>query len=237
MKLSALLALAGAVTLAVGANADSNVNKSINYNLINFSANATQKVENDEINATMSKTIQHKSSTEVAKRITETLNQATTIAKKYPSVKVSTGSQSTYPEYDKNQKISGWTGTASLYLQSSDTLAVSQLIADLQSFMQLNGLDFSVSEAKQKAITQSLMIDASKAFQQQAQALLPAWNATGYQLVSLDFNQGGGYNNYSSRKYAMAMPQVVDASVASQNFEVGETSITVTANGVIQLVK
>ncbi len=104
--------------------------------------------------------------------------------------------------------------------------------------MQLDGLDFSVSEAKQKTVNQALMSEASKNFQQQAQNLLPAWNAKGYQLVSLDFNEVGGYQRYS-KSYALAMPQmaVVDASMPSQDFQTGESTITVTANGVIQLIK
>ncbi|ELA08458.1 hypothetical protein MOMA_07851 [Moraxella macacae 0408225] len=239
MKLSALWALAGLMTLTINANAHNNAHSHASkpeHNLIGFSTNATQKVENDEVHATMSKSIWHKSSAEVAKRITETLNQAMMIAKKYPSVTVNTGSQSTYPEYDKNQKISGWTGRATLQLKSSDTVAVSQLIADLQNFMQLSGLDFSVSESKQKAITQTLMIDASKAFQQQAKNLLPVWNATDYQLVSLDFTQGSGHN-YASYSKELAMPVATDVSIPTQNFAVGESTISVTANGVIQLVK
>lgn len=232
-----LLTLAIA-TLAMTAHANTANNNPINYNLINFSANASQKVENDQVNATMTKTLQNKSNVELAKRITETLNQANIIAKKYPNVKVATGNQNTYPQYDKNQKIIGWQGNASLNLQSNDTVATSQLIAELQNIMQLDGLDFSVSEAKQKTVNQALMSEASKNFQQQAQNLLPAWNAKGYQLVSLDFNEVGGYQRYS-KSYALAMPQmaVVDASMPSQDFQTGESTITVTANGVIQLIK
>lgn len=232
-----IILTAGLTAMSAGAYA---VPKSgeINYNLINFSASASQKIENDEINATMTKNLQNKSHTELAKRITETLNQANILAKKYPTIKVSTGNQSTYPQYDKNQKISGWQGSASLNLQSNDTVATSQLIAELQNIMQLEDLSFSVSESKQKSVKQALMLEASKNFQQQAIALLPVWNAKNYELVSLDFNGGDGYSAYRKSIRVSPMMAVAEASaMPAQDFQAGETTISVTANGVIQLVK
>lgn len=231
------LLMTGLMSLALNANAVPNAGQ-LNYNLVNFSTQVSQKVENDEVNATLAKTLQNKSHTELAKRITETLNQANLIAKKYPTVKVATGNQSTYPQYDKNSKINGWQGSASLNLQSNDTVAMSQLIAELQNFMQLEDLGFSVSEGKQKSVKQALMLEASKSFQQQANALLPAWNAKGYELVSLDFNGGDGYSSYRKSSMRLQSFAVAEASsMPSQDFQTGDTTITVTANGVIQLLK
>lgn len=211
--------------------------QSMQYGLINFSASANRKVDNDQINATMTKTVQHKSSAEVANQINLTLNQALQIAKKYPQVQVSTGNQNTYPQYDKNQKISDWTGSASLTLKSTDSVMASKLIADLQSTMTLDGLNFSVSDNTRKRIEQELMVEASKNFQNQATALLPAWQARDYQLVSLDFNQGGGYSPMPVMYSRMVNAESGSAKVADQQFQAGESTITVTANGVVQLVR
>lgn len=211
--------------------------QTMQYGLLNFSASASRKVENDQINATLTKTVQNKSSAEVANQINLTLNQALQIAKKYPQVKVNTGNQNTYPQYDKNQKIIGWTGSASLTLKSTDSVAASKLIAELQSTMNLDGLDFSVSDDTRKKIEQALMVEASQNFQNQANALLPVWQARDYQLVSLDFNQGGNYRPMPVM-YASMRNEVAGApKVADQDFQAGESTITVTANGVVQLVR
>lgn len=216
--------------------ANSSMTHTLNYGLLNFAASASKKVSNDQINATLSKTVQNKSSSEVANQIATTLNQAVAIAKKYPQVQVSTGNQATYPQYDKNQKIIGWTGNASLNLKSTDTVAASKLIAELQSFMTVDGLDFSVSDAARKATEQELMMEASKNFQRQAQTLMPVWGAKGYQLVSLEFSQGGDYR--APRAYgSVMMLEAASAKVADQNFQAGDSTITVTANGTVQLVK
>ena len=75
--------------------ANSSMTNTLNYGLLNFAASASKKVSNDQINATLSKTVQNKSSSEVANQIATTLNQAVAIAKKYPQVQVSTGNQAT----------------------------------------------------------------------------------------------------------------------------------------------
>lgn len=211
-------------------------NNTLQYGLVSFAASASRKVANDQINASLSKTAQNKSSAEVQNQIATTLNQAMAIARKYPQVQVTSGNQATYPQYDKNQKIIGWTGNATLNLKSTDTVAASKLIADLQAFMTMDNLVFTVSDAKRKEVEQALMVDASRNFQQQATALLPAWGAQSYQLVNVEFNQG---NDYYPRARVMPMMAAakMENAVADQDFQAGDTSITVTVNGTVQLVR
>ncbi|MFP3366434.1 SIMPL domain-containing protein, partial [Pseudoalteromonas sp. SIMBA_148] len=84
---------------------------------------------------------------------------------------MSTGQQRTYPRYDKNDKIIGWTGQANIDLKSTDFSATSQLIADLQETLVMDNLNFGVSDTKKDALEQKLMTEASRAFQQQAKSL------------------------------------------------------------------
>lgn len=211
-------------------------NHTLNYGLVSFATSASRKVANDQINASLSKTVQNKSSAEAQNQIATTLNQAMAIARKYPQVQVTSGNQATYPQYDKNQKIIGWTGNAALNLKSTDTVVASKLIADLQAFMTMDNLDFTVSDAKRKEVEQALMADASRNFQQQAAALLPAWGAQSYQLVNVEFNQG---NDYYPRARVMPMMAAakMENTVADQDFQAGDTNITVTINGTVQLVR
>lgn len=236
LAIATLLPLTTLSATAATYPANTTMTNTLNYGLLNFVASASKKVSNDQINASLNKTVQSKSSSDVANQIATTLNQAVAIAKRYPQVQVSTGNQNTYPQYDKNQKIIGWTGTASLNLKSTDSVAASKLIAELQNFMTLNGLDFSVSDATRKATEQELMVEASKNFQRQAQTLLPVWGARDYQLVNLEFNQGGDYR--APRAYGgVMMLEATSAKVADQDFQAGDSTLTVTANGTVQLIK
>ena len=80
------------------------------------------------------------------------------------------------------------------------------------------------------------MTEASRAFQQQAKNLTRAWNARGYRVVTVNLNTG---NNYPRPMYgSMNMKaEAADASVPSQSFESGNSTISVTANGTIELTK
>lgn len=206
------------------------------YDQLTFQTEVKEEVQNDEVRATMYKKAQASDAKTLATTLNTSINNAMKIAKRYPSVTVSTGQQRTYPRYDKNDKIIGWTGQASIDLKSTDFVATSQLIADLQQTLVMENLNFGVSDAKKDALEQKLMTDASRAFQQQAKNLTRAWDARGYRVVTVNLNTNN--NNYPRPMYSMRAESVaMDSAVPNQNFESGNSTISVTANGTIELSK
>lgn len=205
------------------------------YDQLTFQTEVKEEVQNDEVRASLYKKAQATDSKTLATTLNTAVNNAVRIAKRYPSVTVSTGQQTTYPRYDKNDKIIGWTGQANIDLKSTDFAATSQLIADLQETLVMDNLAFGVSDTKKDALEQKMMTEASRAFQQQAKNLTRAWDARGYRVVSVNLNTG---NNYPRPMYgAMMKTASADESVPSQNFESGNSTISVTANGTIELTK
>ena len=206
------------------------------YDQLTFQTEVKEEVQKDEVRATMYKKAQASDAKTLATTLNTSINNAMKIAKRYPSVTVSTGQQRTYPRYDKNDKIIGWTGQASIDLKSTDFVATSQLIADLQQTLVMENLNFGVSDAKKDALEQKLMTEASRAFQQQAKNLTRAWDARGYRVVTVNLNTNN--NNYPRPMYSMrAESAAMDSAVPSQNFESGNSTISVTANGTIELTK
>jgi predicted secreted protein len=206
------------------------------YDQLTFQTEVKEEIQNDEVRASLYKKAQAADSKTLATTLNTAINNAMKIAKRYPSVTVSTGQQRTYPRYDKNDKIIGWTGQANIDLKSTDFAATSQLIADLQETLVMDNLNFGVSDTKKDTLEQKLMTDASRAFQQQAKNLTRAWDARGYRVVSVNLNTGSNYPRpmYSSMNMKAG---VADESVPSQNFESGNSTISVTANGTIELNK
>lgn len=205
------------------------------YNQLTFTSEVKSEVANDEVRASLYKKVQANDAKTLARQLNTAINAATTIAKRYPTVTVSTGQQRTYPRYDKNDKIIGWTGQANLDLKSTDFTAASQLIADLQETLVMDSLTFGVSEAKKDELERQLMSRASRAFQDQAQSLTAAWGAKGYRVINVNLNTG---QNYPRPVYgAMMKAEVISDSVPPQNFESGDSTITVSANGTIEMVK
>ncbi len=94
----------------------------------------------NEINTIHFWEIKEKAQVQIIKQITHASLLFNTIEEKVCTIKSAESSEIVHnltiylPDYDKNQKIIGWTGTASLNLKSTDTVAASKLIAELQSF-------------------------------------------------------------------------------------------------------
>lgn len=221
---------AGLFALSATANAEPT-----GYNQISFTSEVKTEVDNDEVQATMSKKAQAKDAKRLATTLNSAMNNAMKVAKRYPTVTVTTGQNSTYPSYDKNGKINGWTGQASINIKSTDLEATSELIANLQEDLVLGNLSFGVSETRQDEVEKQMLVKASKAFQQQAKTLTSAWGASGYNVVNVQLNTGSTY--YQPMRESGMYAMKASADVPAQEFESGNSTITVTANGTIELVK
>ena len=205
----------------------------INYNIANIQAESSRDVSNDEMYAVLYIEQSNKQPAQLASQINSLMNKALAIAKKYPSVKTNTGSQSSYPVYDNdNKKLKEWRSRAEIQIKSTDFQAASQLISELQQDFQTQSINFSVSENQRKKVENELLVEASKNFQQRAQSLAEAWNKNGYHLVNINLNTNTQYQapivmRAASAKFAMD-------SIPEQHVASGETKIVVNANGTIQ---
>lgn len=221
--------------LILGASTVSIADDAMKYNILNFQAEATRQVSNDEMHAILFIEKSHKQPAELSAQITQLMNQALNIAKKYPQVKVETGSQTTYPVYDNDStKLKEWRGRAEINIESTDFKAASQLVSELQQNFQTQSINFTVSDAQRKKVENELMTEASKNFQQRAQILSQAWNKSSYNLVSLNFNTNNSYPQPVMMRASMAKFSGAEAA-DSQNMAAGESKITVNANGSIQI--
>ncbi len=208
--------------------------ESLNYQIINLQAEASREMSNDEMQAILFIEKSNRQPAELAAQMNQLMSQAIQTARKYPQVKVKTGSQSTYPIYDTdNRKLKEWRGRAEIQINSQDFKAASQLISELQQNFQTESISFSVSDQQRKTVENELMIEASKNFQQRAQAVSKAWNKNQYTLVNLNLNT----NNYFPQPMVRSsMSKLASAeAMPVQDMSAGESKISVSANGSIQL--
>lgn len=204
-----------------------------NNGLINFDVSTKRQVANDEAVARLTKTAQAKTAKALANEITPAINQALSIAKQYPNIKVESSYQNSYPTYDNNGKIKGFTGSSSLSLTSNNTEELSELIGKLQPILVLDDLNFRVSDELRRQVENELMIEATHQFQNKARTLTSAWGAKDYKLINAQMNSS---NNFK-RSYGIAMMDAVAESVAAApQFEAGDSDINYTINGQIALI-
>ena len=208
--------------------------EALNYNIANVQADATRQVSNDEMHAVLYIEKSNKQPAELSAQITQLMNQAMLLSKKYPQVKVETGSQSTYPVYDNdNQKLKEWRGRAEVEIESKDFKAASQLISELQQSFQTQSINFTVSDEQRKKVENELIIEASKNFQQRAQLLSQAWGKAAYNLVNVNINTSSSYPQPIMMRQSVA--KFASAEMApAQDVAAGQSKITVNANGTIQ---
>ncbi len=226
--------LALALTTAISAPAFAQDNHVLNYNVLNIQAEASRKISNDEMTAVLYIEKTNKQPAQLSSEINQLMTQAVNTAKKYTQIKVETGSQSTYPIYDNdNRKVKEWRGRAEIRLESKDFKAASQLISELQQNFQTQSINFNISDSQRKKVENELMIEASKNFQQRAKSLAQAWNKPSYQLINLNLNTNS-YSNRAVPRMAMLKASSADA-MPEQEMASGESQITVNANGSIQL--
>lgn len=231
MRLLTVSAVLLSLVTATNVFADDNT---LNYNIANVQADATRQVSNDEMHATLFVEKNHKQPAELSTQITQLMNQAIALGKKYPTVKLKTGSQTTYPIYDNdNQKLKEWRGRAEVQIESKDFKAASQLIGELQQSFQTASINFTVSDEQRSKVENELIAEASKNFQQRAQLLAQAWNKSGYNLVSINLNTSNFYPQPMMMRASMAKMEMAD-SAPVQDVSAGESKITVSANGSVQ---
>lgn len=229
LQKTAVIAALGLMTSLAHAN-------EARYNQVSFDVNVTAKVANDQLSATLTKSADHTNAKTLANTLNTTTNQALTIAKKYPDVKVTTGRHNTYPRYDNKGKMNGFTGSASINIESQNFEQASELIAELQSIMTLENLNFSVSDATKRAAENDLKTQVIKRFGEEADSISQAFGANGYKIVSVQLNNNSGsYSIVPMMAYGMTKEAAAD--VAQPRFESGDSSLAYTANGTIELNK
>lgn len=220
--------LFGLLSLPVWAHAESEP-----YNRVDFQVEAAREVANDLLVAGMSIEVQDKQPARVAQQINTALNDALKKAAAFGNVKVTSGGQNTYPVYGKNNQVDAWRGHADIRLESRDFKAAGELIMQLQSTLQLTGLDFDLAPDTRAQNESDLIAEAIKAFQRRADTIRAAVGARSYKNVHFSISSG------MPRPYAKttmrAAPMAVDAGIPEPEFAGGDTRMAVQVSGTIEL--
>jgi len=204
------------------------------YNRVDFQVEAAREVANDLLIATLNADIQDPLPAEVARKLNTTLNDALKHAAAFSSVKTSSGNQNTYPVYGKNNQIIGWRGHGQIRLESRDFKAAGELIMQLQSTLQLGGVEFTVAPDSRLQIENSLITEAIKTFQNRAEAIRGAVGASAYKTVHFSINNSGTPPHYPMQM--MRGAAVMDSAIPAPEFTGGESRMTIQINGTIELL-
>lgn len=204
------------------------------HRIITLQAETSREVQNDQMQATLYTELNNANPAALAKESAQIINHAMDLAKAYSTVRVSNGTQSTYPIYNDKNKLTGWRGRAEIQLKTTDFKAGSELIAQLQSSMQLEAVNFSVSTEQRLNVENELLTEITTIFRKNAAQVQQAWGASKYDLVNMNISN----SNDQPRPYPMMMRAAkfeASDAVPAQTVQSGNSLIRTVANGSIQL--
>lgn len=202
------------------------------YNRVDFNVEASREVQNDLLVAHMTIDVEDKLPANVAQKISVALNGALKKAERFSNVKTTSGNQNTYPTYGNNNHVNGWHGRGELNLESRDFKAAGELIAELQSTLQLGNVQFMIAHDTRQTIENELITEAIHTFQARADAIRLAMGAKSYKTVRFSINQSGAPQPYpiATRMRGMA----ISDAVTTPEFAGGDSRLTVQISGTIE---
>lgn len=198
---------------------------------VNLMAEGQQEAANDMAVAGLFAEASDPRPGEVARRINALLAAALAQAKKYPEVKVRTGSSQTFPIYGKDgRSIEAWRMRSDLRLESRNLPALAELVALLQKDLALAEISLQPTpETRQQAQDGATRL-AIEAFQARA-AMIAKTLGRGYRLRHLDVGTQGIF----PPPRPMARVAMAEAA-ASLPMEAGTSTLTTTVSGTIELI-
>ncbi|MFA5663978.1 SIMPL domain-containing protein [Castellaniella sp.] len=200
--------------------------------IANLSAEASSEVEQDTVQITLVAELAGPAQNAVAEQLNQRLDVVMKALQGHAGVLVHNGSYRLWPSTDRDGHVAEWRGRAEIILKSQDFPVVSRLAAEQAEYMGIDGLYFSVSEARQAATEQALLAQAVKAFQDRASALAEALGFPGYRLRTIDLSGAGRFQPMPGPARMMSM--AADSTAAP--IEGGKERVTVSVSGSIALL-
>jgi len=204
------------------------------YNSVTLAASAQRELANDLLGATLYVEVNDANAAGVAKTVNAAVNRALAVAREEKAVRAWSGNNRSYPVYTRGNQLQGWRGRGEVRIESRDFEAVSRLIGRLQANMQLAGVQFSVSPEARAAAENELIGEAIAAFKARAEIVQTALGGRGYKLQNLDVSSG---QSGPMPRMALARPAMAAEAPQPPALEGGVSTITVNANGTIEILE
>jgi predicted secreted protein len=149
-------------------------------------------------------------------------------------IDVRTGNFSLSPRYSPKNAISGWQGSAEVVLEGRDLPGLSQLAGRIQS-MSIARVSQGLSREQREKAEAAALSQAISRYRAQAAEVTKQFGYSSYVVreVSVSTNDPGS-NPVPMFAVARSMAVQNDAPMP---IEAGQTSVTVTVNGTVQLAK
>ena len=225
---TSLLALSVTASLAADPPVPSGV--------VALTASASVEVTRDLMSVTLSSTREGTDASTVQSALRQALDAALLEARgaaKPGQIDVRTGNFSMNPRYSPKGQLNGWQGTAELVLEGRDLTGIGQLAGRIQS-MTIARVSQGLSREQREKAESGVTAQAIARYRAQAAEVTKQFGYGSYSVreVSVNSNEQGGPEPMMMRAKVFAA-----AADAPLPVEAGQTSVTVTVSGTVQMVK
>jgi len=200
---------------------------------ISFQVEADQEIENDRVSVVMKAYSENADPSKLADQINQAMRWGLDTAKKMTAIKVRTGAYQTYPVYSEKNKVQRWRGQQELILEGREVDKLSELVGTLQSRLQMQSMQFSVSPDARRKVQDVLIEEVLQAYKKRAELVSKSLGAAGYDIMNISIQTSG--HIYPPPVRMESMRTVSKASVESPAMEAGTSRVSVQANGTIHL--
>ncbi|MFM9917430.1 MAG: SIMPL domain-containing protein [Rhizobacter sp.] len=205
--------------------------------VVALTATASVDVTRDLMSVTLTATREGADAHGVQAALKQALDAALSEAKPVArpgQVDVRTGNFSMYPRYSAKNTLVGWQGTAELVIEGRDLQAISQLAGRIQT-MTIARVTQGLSREQREKAEGSVMSQAIGRYRAQAAQVTQQFGYASYVIreVNVGSNDQGGMP-VPMLASAKSMAMSADAPLP---VEAGQTSVSVTVSGTVQMLK
>lgn len=199
---------------------------------VSFQVERSREVENDWLRASVVAQAEDADAAAAAERVNQAMSWALERGRKAAGLELKTTGYQTWP-IQEDGRIRRWQASQQLLIEGRDAAALTRLLGELQSRLQLVSLEFTLSPERRRAVEQELSVEALKAFRTRADLVADTLGASGYEIVRIDL--GGGAAAPAYDRMQMAGRAMAEQAIAAPTAEGGSSRVDVQASGSIEL--
>lgn len=199
---------------------------------VDLSAEASRDAPNDLATATVYFEDTHSQAAELAQRVNRAIAEAFEQIRAYPDIKaVSSGIRTSPVHSQDGRTIDTWRMRADISLETTHIAALSELLGKLQTGLAIGGLSMQPSPESRNTAADQAAEEALHAFQARARAIADTLGRD-YRIHSLSVNYGG----FIPPPYPVMRSAIMAAPASAPVLEGGESRVSVTVTGTIELL-
>jgi len=198
---------------------------------VEFGVQTSREIANDWVRAVVGVTDEDGNAAKLADRVNQAMTWALERARARSGVSAKSGGYSTVPVHDPRKgERRFWRASQDLLLEGADPRAMSELLGELQSRVQLRSIDFMVSPAQRRKVEDELIDEALAAFQARAERVRQRLGSRGYEIVQISIHFSGVEPPVPMMRAAME-----SADMAPPALEAGTSELVTSVTGSIEL--